>query len=245
VRALALALAFPLIALNPGQKPPDPPAPPPSPPPASVAVSRVDVTFKKDAVRVITDVTLEVPPGAREIFVAYGSPGVPTAFDARLVPVPGDRFSAEPKVEGTALATTHATHAPSSAWLTLGPRTSAGQLVKLDETALRAAGGAVLVTLRLRSVHATTGRNGRPRSVLARVSLAGKPLPLGTITVQGEGLDVSPKVTLCGASTPDVRLSIGAGSDGESPALAPRAAGQDLCVVAMVNGAADLGVAPE
>ena len=106
--------------------------------------------------------------GDLDLFVAFGAPGVPRAFDAKLVPINEDEFDASDAAQGEPVAVDRAARRPPKARLLLGRETMAGVVVHLKEPALRRAfsGGDALV-LRLRSL---VPIEGAQRELVIRVN---------------------------------------------------------------------------
>lgn len=202
------------------------PAQPPPPLPSSLSVARVSVSLTGALAVVVTDVVYvrAERPSAWEAFVAYGAPGVPRAFDARLLAVPADRLFPDDDGGGIAAPTSHAPRAPDTAAGLLGPRTFAGQVVRVPD----APADAPLVALRLRSVVELPERD-RTRSLVVRVSPPGATVPLGFVRVSGAGV-ANATATLC---SPDGKTPLALDGPGPGlvpPSRAPRRPGEDLCV---------------
>lgn len=205
------------------------PAPPPPPLPSSLSVARVSVALTGALAVVVTEVVYvrAERPSAWEAFVAYGAPGVPRAFDARLLAVPADRLFPDDDGGGIAAPTSHAPRAPDTAAGLLGPRTFAGQVVRVPD----APADGPLVALRLRSVVELPERD-RTRSLVVRVSPPGATVPLGLVRVAGPGATgvTGATATLC---SPDAKTPLALDGPGPGlvpPSRAPRHAGEDLCV---------------
>lgn len=227
-----------------------PPAPPPLPPPAVeslpriVELSHVDVLATEDAALVTTDLAIERArwDGASfDFFVAYGAPGLPAAFEARALPPPTDGVIPLQSVAGEALAASHAYEAPAHAAFSLGLAPAAGQIVHVDAAVL----GRVLSVapgarafLRVRAVHRFIGASRFVPSVLVRLDTPRLGvLPLGAVTVRGEGekgfgLGASTAAKLCriDGTTIPLRIAQGRADAGLAPFLTKRSAGEDLCV---------------
>lgn len=242
VAPLALALAAPpAVAAGPKGSPPGAAAKG-SPPgaPARWAVARVEVLFRRNAALVTTDLTFvrgAYRGGDLSAFVAYGAPGLPRAFDARLLPVERGRFSPPAEAEGgDALPASHATHAPDGIAFSLGGPNRAGQALRLPAAALeRALEPSGLAALRLRAIHVLRAEGPRASLVVRLAAPPGvAPYPLGEVSLRGEGVALlSPAAALCRPSGPDLALAL-AGAEPPPGALAPprapRTAGDELCV---------------
>ncbi|HEU4411239.1 MAG TPA: hypothetical protein VFS43_38655 [Polyangiaceae bacterium] len=233
--ALALALAAP-TAIAAGPKAPPPPAP------EHVAVARVDVLFRRQAALVTTDLTFTrgaYRGGELAAFAAYGSPGLPRAFEARLLPVERGRFSPPLDADGgEALAAAHATHAPDHAVFSLGGPNRAGQALRLPAAALaRALEPSGLAALRVRAVHLLR-EGGAPASLVVRLAApaGAAPYPLGEVSLRGEGVSLrAASASLCRPSGPDLALALAGAPPppgAVAPPRAPRSAGDALCVSA-------------
>jgi hypothetical protein len=232
--ALALAAPPPALAVAPKGPPPGVPE--------RLAVARVEVTFRRDAALVTTDLTFARSPASRGAdlvaFVAYGAPGLPRAFEARLLPVERGRFAPPPGDDGgEALATAHVTRAPDETAFALGAPNRAGQTVRLPGPALgRAFGPSGLACLRTRAVHLLRADNDRASVVVRLAAPPGAaPYPLGEIDVRGEGVTLArPAASLCrAAGGAELALALAGAPPppgGFAPPRAPRSAGDDLCV---------------
>ncbi len=246
--ALAAPLALAALALA---SPPALAAGPKGPPvgaPERVAVARVDVLFRRNAALVTTDLTFARGAAYRggdlAAFAAYGAPGLPKAFEARLVPVERGRFSPpDGEGEGEALPATHVTQAPDGVALSLGGPHRAGQALRLPAAALaRAFEPSGLAALRLRAVHLLRADGPRASLVVRLAAPPGAaPFPLGEVSLRGEGVALlSPAAALCRPAGPDLALAL-AGAPPPPGALAPprapRSAGDELCVSAELTPA--------
>jgi hypothetical protein len=209
-----------------------------------LAIARVDVLFRRNAALVTTDLTFtrgaSYRGGDLSAYVAYGAPGLPKAFDARLLPVERGRFSPREGDGGEALSAAHATHAPDGIALALGGTVRAGQALRLPAAALgRAFEPSGLAALRVRAVHALRSDADRASLVIRLAGPPGSPpYPLGEVSLRGEGVSLrSPSASLCRPASPDVALvPVGAApSPGAfAPPRAPRSAADELCVRAEI-----------
>ncbi|MCU0682372.1 MAG: hypothetical protein MUF34_08975 [Polyangiaceae bacterium] len=222
-----------------------PKAPAKGPPPGApehLAVARVEVLFRRDAALVTTELTFARSPAYRgaelAAFVAYGAPGLPRAFEARLLPVERGRFSPSDGEAGEALTGTHATHAPDGVALSLGGPNRAGQALRLPAASLqRAFEPSGLAALRLRAVHLL--REGSTRaSLVVRLGAppGASPYPLGEISLRGDGVALrNPSAALCRPAGADLVLALSGAPPPPGALAAPRAprlAGDELCVSA-------------
>jgi hypothetical protein len=229
------------------------PAPPPPalPPPALddlprvLEISHVDVLASEDAALVTTDLLLARGAwnGAGfDVYVAYGAPGLPEAFEARVLPLPTWGVLPLQTAVGDVLATAHAHEAPSHAAFSLGRARVAGQLVHVGEEALKKAfGDGDRAFVRLRAVYRFVGTTRLVPSVLVRLDTPRLgPLPLGAVTIRTEGGSAlgngaATVAALCGLEKASVPMRI-AQSPEESatglvaPSLVKRTAGDDLCI---------------
>ena len=219
--------------------PPPPPAlrpPPLETVPTFVEVTRIDVLATKDAALVTTDLLLARAGwdgAAFDVHVAYGAPGLPIAFEARVLSLPPASFLAPLDEGGELLSSAHDVSAPSQVAVTLGRRAQAGQTVHVDEAALgRAFVSGDRAFLRLRAVHRFVGTLREARSVLVRLETpALGVLPLSLVTVRGE--EASAGLCRGDGSIVPLRIALADGrvSAGDAPAiLARRGLGEDLCV---------------
>jgi hypothetical protein len=200
------------------------------------------VLFRAGTALITTDVTFtrgDWRGGELEVFVAYGAPGVPTAFDAHLLALEPGRLLPPEDARGQGLGARHAQRRPPGASHWIGPPSSAGQLVRLPGAALELAlGPSGLGALRLREVHAFRPAEGGRRSLLVRVSRpGGGPMPVGALTVRGEGVtldDVSAARCPAGADEPLVVSGRQHPQGARPPPRAPRGADDELCVTASV-----------
>lgn len=227
-----------------------PPPPPPLPPPALetlprfVELSHVDVLATEDAVLATTDLAIARggwDGAAFDFFVAYGAPGLPAAFEARVLPAPADGVLPLQAAAGEALSASQAYEAPTHAAFSLGRALALGQTVHVDGAVLArafAAGNTDRAFLRVRAVHRFLGASRFVPSCLVRLDTPRLGiLPLGAVTVRndaekGPGLGVSTSAKLCrvdGTMVP-LRIAQGAPDVGQAPFLTQRHAGEDLCV---------------
>lgn len=222
-RALAaLVVLVPLLAPKKAPEPPPPPDPPDAPPKA-LAVSRVEVVHKKGQILVVTDLSFEKTARERDwdLFVAYGAPGVPRGFEAELVPLEDGALFAKADTEGRALVTLHVPRAPEGTEAALGPRTLAGQTVRIPKDP----GPQRLHVVRLRALHALPEK-AADASVLVRISHPEGALPLGPLFVRREDPKTTAVASVCGGE----RLAIVGETGGTSPLVALRPADGELCV---------------
>jgi hypothetical protein len=209
-------------------------APIPSGQVAFVAVPRIDVLFSARGTLVTTVVTFGrgTPKGPYDVFVAYGAPGIPKAFDAELVPLDPGRFVPEERAHGERLSANHRLSAGDPVALALGSVSSAGQRIAIPDALLDAAvrGPSGLCALRIRALHEDIEAGGF-RSVLIRIAPERGPAPpLGSVHVRSDAEDARTSASLCRPGAPEVRLALSSTDDAPPPARAPRTPGESLCV---------------
>ena len=208
---------------------------------------RIEVA--QDQVLVIEDIALprgEWRGGDLDLYVAFGAPGSPRAFDARLVPVPDGALEPAETETGEAVPIDRAPRRPTSAYLLLGRPQMAGAVLHLKEPAFRRAlapGG--MAVIRVRTLLAMPAEDANAgREVIVRLGMAsGPPLTLGR--VQLVATDARPPITraearLCGPEADPYPLAIAVTSRprsglfsqqaGIAPVLSVRHATDDLCV---------------
>ncbi|MDP8998739.1 MAG: hypothetical protein M3O46_01360 [Myxococcota bacterium] len=219
-------------------------------------MARVRVEAARDRVLVIEEVNLprgDWQAGGLDLYVSFGSPGVPVAIDARLVPVPQDSLESRPEDTGDSLTLEQAVRRTPSAQLLLGRPQMAGVIVRVKESDLkRGYAASDLVSLRLRSLLSPPAADARGvREVVVRLGIVGD-LPLTLSRVQVVSLEGRQWITrveamLCGreadewplavtllprpADPPGAHAAIGAsGMAPIAPAMAVRHSSDDLCV---------------
>ncbi len=251
--ALAALFAAPAAVAKP---PPHPHwhAPPVHPAPPLVTLptlSRVRVEVARDRLVLIEDVTLprgEWQKGDLDLFVAFGAPGVPKAFDAHLLPLDSIVFDAPLGAQGESIATEAAPHRPVSANVLLGPPSMAGEILHLKETsyarALAKSDVAVVRVRELLDLPAEDARTGR--EIVVRLGAPeGLPITVGRaeiVSLEARSWITRAEAHLCGHDADGWPLAIpvtpmppkGAPSADArgpiSPRMALRHASDDLCV---------------
>lgn len=244
-RALA-ACALALVTQNTvaqGAAPaPRPPPPPPPPLPSLPVITRVRVDVEPADLVVTEDVRLsrgDWRSGDLDVYVSFGAPGAPRAFDAHLIALDEGAFEPKPGDTGEPVGADRAPRRPPRAQLLLGRETMAGVTVHLREPALRrafSASGALV--LRLRSLLV---RDPQSREVVVRLGAAGGgPLALAAIDVVGDPKDVTrAEARLCGPNADPYPLAVRVlparpvpvrYPGGAAPAHAVRHDDDDLCV---------------
>jgi hypothetical protein len=213
-------------------------------------VSSVRVDTAHDRVLVVEDITLprgDWQAGAVDLFVAFGAPGTPIAFDARWIAAPSETAAA-PEGTGEAVTAEPRLRNATSAQVQVGPPHMAGMLVHIKEAQLQhvyAQGDAG--TLRLRSLLAPPAASAEgARDIVVRLGSAeGMPLTLSRVEIRS--VDPHARLTraeasLCGPDADAWPLSVDLiANDGTTakrrpsaatipPELAVRHPGDDLCV---------------
>lgn len=234
----SLLLALPLAA---GAAPRSgaPARPPPRPLPAPPTLPLIRVEAARDHLLVTQDVLLgrgEWTSGDIDAFIAFGSPGLPRAVDARLSPAAADREDTDDATPSEPIPIDRAFQRPAGARHLLGSPAMAGAVLHLREAAFRRATqptGVARVRLRtLLDLPAPDVRTGR-EVVIRLGAYEGEPYALGSIEVAS--VEPGPWISradahLCGPdAAPDplaVRL--------RSPVAPPRNAKDAVAPVAPV-----------
>jgi hypothetical protein len=222
----------------------------PAPPlPMLPVISRVRLEAARDHVLVVEDVNLERDAwtaGGIDLYVAFGAPGAPRAFDARLLAVNDGESFASLDDPGVAVDVEQASRRPADASPLLGRATMAGAILHLEEAQLRhALAPSDMAVVRVRTLldlpaeDATGGREvvvrlgtpGGPALALRRVELASH---------ERAGWLTRAEATLCGPESDGWPLSVHVtpplGTPAHldqlpiAPGLALRHASDDLCV---------------
>jgi hypothetical protein len=221
------------------------PAPPPplGPLPFLPSVARVRVEPASERLLVVEEVLMprgDWRGGDLDLYVAFGSPGVPHAFDARLVPVSDGALAPAEEDAGEPVAFDRAPRCPRDAHVLLGRAQMAGAVVHLREGAFRHAlrpGG--MAALRLRALLPLPAADASgAREVVVRLGANGNiPLTLGRLQMAGAAAAAA---RLCGPEADPYPLSIAltpkpaaappSGRAPVAPVLAVRHASDDLCV---------------
>lgn len=199
----------------------------------AVAVARVDVAFREGRALVTTDVLLPRGVDATSpIQVGFGTPGLPAAFSAELLPLPPDALGRPLDDHGVPVAATNVARPPPHPLFVLGRPTLTGATIQLpadDLAKAQAASGTAI--LRLRAVHAI--EPGSPPSVVVR--LAAERTRLGAVTVHGASGVTLTKASaeLCQRDQPSIPLILAdrpVAPGAVLPAKATPRPGDDLCV---------------
>jgi hypothetical protein len=215
--------------------------------PSLPSVARVRVDAGRDRVLILQEVLLprgEWKGGDLDLYVAFGAPGAPEAFEARLLSVPDGALEPVEGDGGEAVALDRASRRPPTAALLLGRPQMAGSVLHIKEASFRRAlAPGNMAAIRLRSLIASpsAGPDGA-REVLVRLGIEGGP-PLTLGRLQLVSLESRPWISrvdarLCGQEADPYPLAIAvtpptppAGPPGPiAPVLAVRHATDDLCV---------------
>ncbi len=223
-----------------------------SPLPMLASVSRVRVEVAPDHVVVNEDLTLprgDWRGGDLELYVAFGAPGAPRAFDARLFAAPDGALEPEGDDEGEPVPIHRAPRRPATAHALLGRPQMAGAVLHVREAAFKKAvtpGG--MAVLRVRSLLDPPQEDeAHARELVVRLGASGgQPLTLGRVQLAGASARVKltrAEARLCGpdadpyplAVTPKLAPLVPAADAGSAPlpiapVLAVRHASDDLCV---------------
>jgi hypothetical protein len=214
----------------------------------SVAHVRIDVT----RAHVVSTTDVDLPKGDwrggdLDLCIAFGAPGAPLAFDARLFAVPDGALEPRESDGGQLLTSERSARCPESARELLGPANMAGVVVHVPEAAFwRSVAPGRMAVLRLRSLLVLPAEDARSgREVVARLGSArGTPLTLGTVQVDSSDESVhlsGASAHLCGPDADPWPLAVAlvpraspAPAPSSPPPIAPvlavRHASDDLCV---------------
>jgi hypothetical protein len=190
----------------------------PAPPiPMLPRVGRVRVEAARDRVVVVEDVMLprgDWESGGLDLYVAFGSPGVPIAVDARLIVPSAGGLDSHPEETGDPVSLEHAPRRTAGAQPLLGKPQMAGMVVHVKDAQLRRAYAAgELAVLRLRSLlMAPAADPTGARDVVVRLGTSGG-LPLTLERIQVGSLEAQPwitraEATLCGADASPWPLTV-------------------------------------
>jgi len=256
VVALAAALSVFASASVPTPASAAPPAAPTAPAvalplvplPSLPSVSRVRVEASADRVLVLEDVSLprgDWRAGDLDLYVAFGAPGAPRAFDARLFAVADGALEPDEGDAGEPVLADRAARRPQAAHPLLGRPQMAGAVLHVREAAFKKAvtpGG--MAILRVRTLLDPPPEDPeRGRELVVRLGASnGQPLTLGRIQVVPTGkLRIRrAEAHLCGPDADNYPLALAPkpppSAIAESrapiaPVLAVRHASDDLCVL--------------
>lgn len=252
MRALLPLLLLPLaIAARPAKRSPRHHAPPPPPPrrsaplPSLPVVTRVRVEASRGHVLIEQELTLargEWRSGEMDLFVAFGAPGLPRAFDAHLLAVPDGALTPALDDAGEPVITERAARKPSGAVLLLGQPNMAGEVVRVSEPAFRrAVGPSALAALRLRTVLAPPAADAQGgHEVVVRLGISGSaPLSVWRVDVasaEADGWLLRASGHYCGPEADPYPLAVAGPAAAPTyplpaePLLVARHASDDLCV---------------
>jgi hypothetical protein len=220
--------------------------------PSLPSVSRVRIEVAQDHVVVVEDVALprgDWRSGDLDLYVSFGAPGAPAAFDARLLAVPDGAL--EPPSDGDAgdpIPVDRAPRRPTTAHLLLGRPQMAGAVLHVREVAFRRAiepGGLAMIRVRtLLPVPAEDAQAGR--EIVVRLGIpGGPPLTLGRLQIvaaDAKARIARAEARLCGPEADPYPLAIAVtpkpaspptlvgGKAPVAPVLAVRHPSDDLCV---------------
>jgi hypothetical protein len=223
-------------------------APLAAPLPFLPSIARVRVEAAKDHVLVVEEVLLprgEWRSGDLDLYVAFGAPGAPLAFDAHLLPVADGSLEPSSEDVGEPVAFDRAPRRPASAHLLLGRPQMSGATLHVKEPAFRratAAGG--MAALRLRALLSPPAEDAElGREVVVRLGIPnGPPLTLGRlqlVSVEPRPWIARAAAHLCGPEADPLPLAIAVTPPAPSPPGAPppvapvlsvRHASDDLCI---------------
>jgi hypothetical protein len=210
-------------------------------------VSRVRVEVAPDRVVQTEEITLprgEWRAGGLDFYVAFGSPGTPSAVDARLLAAAEGAPEAKWDDAGDPVTVEPAIRQGPSAQLLLGRAAMAGAVVRVKEADLRRVyASSDLAALRVRSLLEPPAADaGGARDIVVRLGIhGGVPLTLGRI--QLVAIDPSVHVSradarLCGPEADPWPLAISVlprpaaelPSSAIAPSMALRHSTDDLCI---------------
>jgi hypothetical protein len=210
--------------------------------PALPVVSRVRIDVAPGHVIITEDVRMargDWSAGDLDLYVAFGAPGVPRAFDAHLLALREDAFFADANEQGEPVTAERQARRPARVRLLLGRESMAGVVVHLKERALRRAFAVSdAFILRLRSLVLVEGPT---RDVVIRLGTDGSaPIAIGAIEVAADAKTVSrAEARLCGPNADTYPLALGFVPARPAPVVYPRPIapflaarhdGDDLCV---------------
>lgn len=212
-------------------------------------IARVRLEAARDHIVVVEDLNLprgDWTGGDLDLYVAFGAPGTPRAFDARLFGLTSEAF--EPKLEeiGEPVTTEGSSRRPALAFALLGPPQMAGVTVHLKEAAFRRAlAFGEMARLRLRTLLDLPPEDARGgRELVLRLGVPnGAPVAIGAIELvspETAGAVLRADARLCGAEADPYPLAVALtprpGPEPltwprpVAPVLALRHASDDLCV---------------
>lgn len=172
---------------RPAPRPTSPPRPPAPPLPFLPSIPRVRVDLSRTHAVVVQEINLPRGgwrSGDLDLYVAFGAPGAPLAFDAHLLPVADGALEPASDDVGEALTHERASRKPASANLLLGRPQMAGRIVRVREATFRSAlAKGNMAALRLRTVLPLPAVDAQgARELVVRLGVeGGAPLTLGRL----------------------------------------------------------------
>jgi len=256
IAGLTMALAAHPHPKAPAHVPPRPappvhsPARPVEPLPMLPSVARVRVEAAPDHLVVLEEVNLprgDWVSGGLDLYVAFGSPGVPIAVDAQVVAVASGGAESTVGDPGEPVTVEPAVRRVTSVRTLLGRPQMAGVVVHVRETQLRRiydAGGPAGLRIRSLLPVPAMGADGARDAVIRLGTPGGMPLTLGRIQVVSVGAEpwiTRAEARLCGPEADEWPLSVtllpkpslpvpGPWKPTIAPAAAVRHASDDLCI---------------
>lgn len=215
------------------------PLAPPPPLPSLPVIPRIRIEVAPAHAVVTEDIRLargDWRSGDLDLYVAFGAPGVPRAFDAKLIPLADQEFEASESAGGEPVACERANRRPPRARLLLGRESMAGVTVHVKEPALRRAfsgGDALLLRLRslvpfegAREIVVRLGVEDGPPMALAAIEIVGKDVTAAEAKYCGPNADRYPLATHFSPPHP-ITLTYPRPA---SPLVVTRHADDDLCI---------------
>lgn len=224
--------------------------PPPLPPlPLLPSVARVRIEAAKDHVVVVQEIDLprgEWRSGDLDLYVAFGAPGAPQAFEARLLAVPEGALEPIETEVGEPIPIDRVARRPHGAQLLLGRPQMAGAVLHVREPSFRrATTPGNMAAIRIRALLALPPEDKQAgRELIVRLGIPGG-LPLALGRLQLASLEARPWITraeahLCGPEADPYPLAIAVTPKPPSPVaplqapvapvLSSRHASDDLCI---------------
>lgn len=224
---------------------------PATPLPMLPSVASVRLETRRDGVLLVEEVSLprgDWQSGGLDLYVAFGAPGTPLAFDAHLVPVALGAAESRADDPGERLVTEQAPRRDPGAQLLLGPPQMAGVVVRVKEAQLRQTYARTdRAMLRFRSLLQPPAADaGGAHDVVVRLGVAGGlPMTLGRIqlaSVEPRSRIARAEAKLCGPeadpwplslavrSATGERVTVGEALGAIAPAAAVRHGSDDLCI---------------
>ena len=220
--------------------------------PSLPSIARVLVEAGRDRITVIEEVNIprgEWRSGDLDLFVAFGAPGVPNAFDAHLLPVADGLLEPNADEVGEPVAVERAPRRPATAQLLLGRPQMAGVILHVTEPALRRAlTGGNMASIRIRALMPLPSEDAQTgREVVVRLGIDGSnPLMVGRLQIlslEKDWLVRRAEAHLCGADADPYPLAIAVlpkpfsaevlpapDKRPVAPVLSARHASDDLCI---------------